>query len=244
LSPPVVGVPPAVPRQKGRPPSLPRVLSAEHSVKVRSLAGGELPWESVRVRCCERGHVDMPCWRRRVWVVEGARVREEWLLLYREADGDIRYSLSNASAEAPLATLAGWRAGRYFVERTFQDSKSELGWDELMARKYRAWMHHTALDALALWFIASVRLRWAREHPRDEQLIPELEVEQLPALSVANVRELLAAVMPLRQLTPEEAIQLVIHHLCNRSRSTCSRLKKQAADTTPPEKEVGAAQAP
>jgi SRSO17 transposase len=244
LSPPVVGVPPAVPRQKGRPPSLPRVLSAEHSVKVRSLAVGELPWESVRVRCCERGHVDMPCWRRRVWVVEGARVREEWLLLYREADGDIRYSLSNASAEAPLATLAGWRAGRYFVERTFQDSKSELGWDELMARKYRAWMHHTALDALALWFIASVRLRWAREHPRDEQLIPELEVEQLPALSVANVRELLAAVMPLRQLTPEEAIQLVIHHLCNRSRSTCSRLKKQAADTTPPEKEVGAAQAP
>ena len=34
------------------------------------------------------------------------------------------------------------------------DAKSEAGWDELVARKYRAWIHHTALDALALWFVA------------------------------------------------------------------------------------------
>jgi SRSO17 transposase len=228
LSPPVVGVPPAVPGQRGRRPSVPRVLSAEAAVEVQSLATADLPWETVRVRSCERGHVDMPCWRRRVWVVEDARVREEWLLLYREADGDIRYTLSNAATDTPLATLAGWRAGRYFVERTFQDSKSELGWDELMARKYRAWLHHTALDALALWFIASVRLKWSWEHPRDSELARELEVERLPALSVANVRLLLAVVLPLPQLTLEQAIRLVIRHLFKRSRSTRSRLQKQA----------------
>src|SRR5438270_5395197 len=77
----------------------------------------------------------------------------------------------------------------------------------------------------SLWFIASVRLHWSGEHPRDQRLAQELEVEQLPALSVANVRELLVAVIPLPRLTPEEAIQLVIQHLCHRARSTRSRLK-------------------
>jgi hypothetical protein len=49
----------------------------------------------------------------------------------------------------------------------------------------------------------------------------------LPALSTANVRELLKAVLPLPQLTPAEAMDLVITHLINRARSTSSRLKSQ-----------------
>jgi hypothetical protein len=47
-------------------------------------------------------------------------------------------------------------------------------------------------------------------------------------LSVANVRELLKAVMPLEQLTPEQATRLAAKHLVNRSYSTASRLKAQA----------------
>ena len=43
----------------------------------------------------------------------------------------------------------------------------------------------------------------------------------------ANIRELLNAVMPLKQLSPEEATQLVMKHLVNRSRSTSCRLKAQ-----------------
>ena len=45
--------------------------------------------------------------------------------------------------------------------------------------------------------------------------------------STANVRELLKAVLPLPQLTPQEAMDLVITHLINRARSTSSRLKSQ-----------------
>jgi SRSO17 transposase len=237
LSRPVVGVPEAAPGRRGRQPTVPRVLNGIEPVQVQSLASEDLPWEEVRVRNSERGHVWMTCWRRRVWVVEGSEVREEWLLLHRESDGDVRYCLSNASVETPLQTLATWRAGRYFVERTFQDSKSELGWDELMARKYRAWLHHTALDALALWFLASVRLHWSQKHPREERLALELGVEQLPALSVANMRELLAAVIPLRQLTPQEAIEVVIRHFNNRTRSTATRLRQEATQRSPSSKD-------
>jgi hypothetical protein len=42
-----------------------------------------------------------------------------------------------------------------------------------------------------------------------------LAVEVLPALSTANVRELLKAVFPLPQLTLEQATDLVIMHLGN-----------------------------
>jgi len=54
-----------------------------------------------------------------------------------------------------------------------------------------------------------------------------LQVDQLPALSVANVRELLQAVLPLPQLSPADATRLVIQHLVNRAHSTASRLRTQ-----------------
>jgi hypothetical protein len=153
-------------------------------------------------------------------------VGEEWLLVRREPDGSFSFSLSNAPYDTSLAQLSFWRCERYFAERTFQDAKTEAGWDELIARKYRAWMHHTALDALALWFVAETKLDWSHEYPRDPLLADELGVVELPSLSMSNVREMLKAVMPLKQLSPQEATRLVVQHLVNRSRSTSSRLKQ------------------
>jgi len=134
--------------------------------------------------------------------------------------------------DTSLSQLAYWRCERYFVERTFQDAKTEAGWDELVARKYRAWEHHTALDALALWFIADTQLDWSKQYPRDMDLVSELKVAVLPTLSMSNIREILKAVMPLKQLSPEQAIMLVVKHLVNRSRSTSCRLKAQYREFT------------
>jgi|GEM_PF-5498508 len=69
------------------------------------------------------------------------------------------------------------------------------------------------------------KIEWAREHARDPALLQQFEVDVLPALSVANVRALLRATMPLPQLTLEEANALVIKHLVNRTRSRRSRMK-------------------
>jgi hypothetical protein len=180
------------------------------------------------IRHTERGLLTYECVARRVWTLTPAdEVREEWLFLRKETDGTCSFSLSNAASDTPLPQLALWRCQRYFVERTFQDAKSEGGWDELVARKYRAWMHHTALDALALWFVTETKLDWAKAHPRDPQLVQELSIEVLPALSMSNVCELLKAVMPLNRLSPDEATRLVIRHLVNRSNSTRSRLNAQ-----------------
>ena len=45
-------------------------------------------------------------------------------------------------------------------------------------------------------------------------------------LSVSNVRALLRAVMPLSQLTAEQACEEVVEHLINRTLSRKSRMKK------------------
>jgi len=229
LEEPVVGVPETPSGKRGRPFSHGRVLNEVQPVPVRALeTHPDFILQPVDIRHTERGMLTYECAARRVWTItEAGQVREEWLFVRREPEGTLSFSLSNAPPDTPLAQLALWRSQRYFVERTFQDAKSEAGWDELEARKYRAWMHHTALDALALWFVAETKLDWAQAHPCDPELVEQLEVEVLPALSMANVRELLKATLPLEQLSPEQATELVVKHLVTRSRATRSRLKAQ-----------------
>lgn len=121
-----------------------------------------------------------------------------------------------------------WRKShRYFIERDNQDCKGELGWDEFQAIKYNAWEHQLALTILASWFIAETRLDWMTRYERDPALFEHYEIDVLPMLSVANVRELLGAAMPLHQMSSQEAAALVIEHLVNRTRSRKSRLRKQ-----------------
>ena len=54
------------------------------------------------------------------------------------------------------------------MERTIQDAKTEAGWDDLASPKYRAYLHTLAIDALAIWFVARVKLKM-----RQEQASPE-----------------------------------------------------------------------
>jgi SRSO17 transposase len=224
---PEVGVPPRK-SDRGPAPSNPQVLNGVESVRVSSLVDEKTVWETLQLREGERGTVEVTAWARRVWTVtDDWEVREEWLVVHRQSDGKMHYSLSNAPVDTPVKTMMQWRGQRYFVERTFQDEKSELGWDELVAQKHRAWMHHAALAALALYFVMNVRRKWAEKHPRSEELKEEFGIAKLPALSVANIRELLAAVMPLRQFSPEQALRVVVGHLENRAGSTGSRCRKQ-----------------
>jgi hypothetical protein len=137
------------------------------------------------------------------------------------------YALSNAPSEMPLERLAWLKCTRSFVERSIQDAKSEIGWDELQAQKFRAWEHHPAMTILASWFIAQTKEEWAQKYAQDPQLAQEFELNILPTMSVANIRELLIATMPLPELSLDQATQLVVKHLVNRSRSTRSRHKSQ-----------------
>lgn len=188
----------------------------------------ETEWQSLTLRANERGMLRADFARYRVWVVSTKGIIREETLLMKRNRKEIRYSLSNAPSQTSLFTLAQRKSQRYFVERSIQDAKSELGMDEFQAIKYRAWEHHLALTILASWFIAETRLDWHEEYPRDPSLLQDYETDVWPALSMANVREMLRATLPLRQLSPLEAANLVVKHLDNRTRSRRSRFKMRS----------------
>jgi len=211
--------------KRNRPAKNPQIVGAK-AFEVRELRQQPaLQWQTIRVRPNERGYLEAKFARCRVWVVYGTQVRQEWLLIRQDAV-QITYVLSNAPEDISLETMAWRKTHRYLIERSNQDAKGELGWDEFQTRKYRAWEHQLALTILAAWFIAETRLDWMNRFAQDPALLAKYEVEVLPQLSVGNVRELLRAAMPLPQLSPQEAAQLVTSHLVNRTRSRKSHLKK------------------
>jgi len=225
LTPPEVVRPP---NQQGKLPAHHRILSP-WTVTVKDIAQDpNTLWQHLVLRPDERGFLEADFARCPVWMVrDDGQVVADTLLLRRDERGHVTYSLTNAAPDTPLLTLAQRKSQRYFIERANQDAKSEFAWDEFQAIKYRAWEHHLAFTILASWFIAETRLDWEIEHPRDPTLLDQYATDILPALSVANVRTMLRATLPLPQLSSEQAALLVVKHLDNRTRSRSSRLKRR-----------------
>ena len=48
---------------------------------------------------------------------------------------------------------------RYWVERVFEDAKSECGMADYQVRKWQAWHHHMALVMMAMLFMLTERMR-------------------------------------------------------------------------------------
>ena len=202
-------------------------LIGEQRYEVRDLLHhSSLEWADITLRPNERGMLRAKFGRRRVWTVHEAQCRQEWLLI-RQDKRRMTYVLSNAAVDTPLETMARRKSHRYFIERSNQDAKGELGWDEFQAIKYRAWEHQLALTILASWFVAETRLDWMARFERDPALFEQYKIDVLPLLSVGNVRELLRAAMPLPQLSTQGAAALIIEHLVNRTHSRKSRLRRQ-----------------
>jgi len=230
LQKPEIGLPEPEPDKKGRKVQKKRVVNGVRSYSVEQAGkAADTPWQRLRIRTNERGILEDRFAAQHVWVWDADQLdiepHQEWLVMRIENNGDHTYAFSNAPEDTNLLSLAELLCGRYFIERIIQDSKDETGADEFQAQKYRAWEHHTALTACALWFIATTKLDWAKDCQRDPGLVQQLELEVLPALSTANIREMLRAVFPLPQLSPEQAQAHIIKHLVNRSRSTASRLR-------------------
>ncbi len=225
LSEPKIGI---AQNKRGPKATEPRVLSPQPH-RIDHLPGHPtVIWQSLTIRPTERGWLKADFARIPVWTVQDdMTVTKQWLLIRKEGKKH-SFTFSNASSNISLKVMALRKSQRYFIERDNQDAKSEFGWDEIQTTSYTAWEHQLAFTVLAQWFINQTRLEWEKEHLRDPDLLSNYEVTLLPALSVANVRELLRSALPLPTLSPLEAASLVVRHLDNRTRSRKSRLLYQS----------------
>jgi SRSO17 transposase len=114
---------------------------------------------SMKVRTTENGRLKVKFWRRRVWIwPPGSDVEiEVWLLVSQKADGQMQYSLCNGPAELTWRETAERQGQRYFVERVFEEGKSQLGMGQYQVRQWSAWQHHMALVGLAMLFTLAER---------------------------------------------------------------------------------------
>jgi len=118
----------------------------------------ETDWVKVKVRKTAKGWLKLKVHVVDVWVWDGeedqARRRTLIISKTKEKKPKIKYSFSNGKPdEYTLKEYAYFQAQRYWVERTFDDSKNELGMSDYQIRKWTGWHHHQSLVMLASIFL-------------------------------------------------------------------------------------------
>ena len=121
-------VPPAT-SKKGRPPS--KLKAQCPSIRVDKWAKQQpaSKWKRTRVRDTTKGKLWVEILHHRVWLWDGEEPEANcWNLIVRRdlERTDIKYSLSNAPASTPYKRLAYMQAQRYWIERNFQDAKTQI----------------------------------------------------------------------------------------------------------------------
>ena len=126
-------------------------------------------WRKVNLGAGSKGPKRV--WALEAWVQtkdEQGRVgRRERLVVIRTVDQEPRcwYTLSNASAQIPLAKAVEVHSRRHGVEELFGAGKGEVGLDHYEVRSWVGWHHHMTLSLLALWFLQLERNRLGGENP-------------------------------------------------------------------------------
>ena len=180
----------------GRPSSRLRAHSPAERVDRWAAAQPPEAWQRVVLRESTAGRLEVEVLHRRVWLWDGHEAQaRHWHLLVRREVGSpetIKYTLSNAAADTPPHRLAQMQAQRFWIERAFQEAKSECGMADYQARKWRSWHHHMALVAMTLLFMIEERIA---------------QRDAYPLLSCSDIETLLRHFLPRRDLDPHEVIR-------------------------------------
>jgi hypothetical protein len=153
------------------------------------------------------------CWQ---WDGKSPAARARLLVARQEADGTFKYSLTNAPESTDWEQLAYMQAQRFWIERAFQDAKSELGMAQYEVRSWRGWHHHIALVCLAMLFVLKERL---------------LAAEHTPLLSARDIVELLAYYLPRRNRSEAQIFQSMQLRHNQRARDIALRRTKKPSVT-------------
>lgn len=159
-------------------------------------------WQRIRLRDSTKGVLRIEVLHRRIWVWDGkeATARCWHLVASREVGAckKIKYGLSNLPANISAQQLARKQRQRFWIERSFQDGKSESGLGDYQTRSWVAWHHHMALVMMAMQFMLEERLRQKDDHA---------------LLSCGDIEVLLAHFLPRKDVTVEEVIrQMGVRH--------------------------------
>jgi SRSO17 transposase len=157
----------------------------------------------LKLRKTSRGPLKVRALRVPVYVWDGESPEaKRYFLVATETLGkkpETKISLSNAAETTALQKLAWMQYQRYWIERAFEDAKSQCGMADYQVRKWSAWHHHMALVMMTMLFMLNERIR---------------HKDTYPLLSCSDIEELLSHFLPRRDVSKAE----VIAHLEERHR--------------------------
>lgn len=195
--------------ERGRLPSR-LTTTAFHQTAAELVAEQpEKAWQTIEYRSGTKGVYRRQAIAITVWTWDGKEecAVQERLIASRSLNNpkDIKYSLANdVEKRHSLYRLIVRQMHRYWVERSIEDGKSELGMVHYQVRSWQALEHHLAMTMMALAFCLKQRI--AHKHQR-------------PLLSCADIRDILCHLLP-SKITNEEDILAMIQ----------KRHKNRAAD--------------
>ena len=108
-----------------------------------------------------------------------------------------KYSLSNAAPETTTKRLAYQQAQRFWVEQCIKDCKQDAGMAQYQVRLWRGWHHHVSMSILVGLFMLEMRLKFG---------------DDLPLLSVSDIRDLLTSLLPAKNSFKERIEQMNKRH--------------------------------
>jgi hypothetical protein len=100
-------------------------------------------------------------------VTSSGRRRAGWLIGEDAADGERRYSWSNFGPGMALEQMVESAHRRHGVERSHEEAKGLLGWDQYQGRLWRGFHRHAVSVMLAYSFLV-----WREWQQRQERARP------------------------------------------------------------------------
>jgi len=146
-------------------------------------------WKLEEIRDSVKGKINLFVYKAEVWAWDGKEpaARKRTLIITKTTDkkAKIKYSFSNGGIDQHSHKgYAYFVAQRYWVERTFDNAKNELGMSDYQTRGWKSWHHHHALVMLASLFIMKQQMDNHYEVPllsfRDARILVLLQVFGTP----------------------------------------------------------------
>ena len=184
LEEPAFSIPIAKPGKGRKPTKLqPNIQPVRLDKFVASISDKQ--WKLEEIRDTVKGKLMLHIHKQNIWTWDGKseKAKKKVLIITKttEAKPKIKYSISNGNLdEHTHKENAYFVSQRYWVERSFDNAKNELGMSDYQIRKWQSWHTHHAIVMMASLYIATQLI----EH---QQEIPLLSFRDVRIMLVANI---------------------------------------------------------
>ena len=162
---PKIGLPPykgrgPIPKKVSVLPGQPKAQTVDQIAK-----SNQISWKSVIVAEGAKGPIIAKVARIRIYLSRDGLPAgdQQWLFLKEDADGQVKFAISNAPKDTSMEDLIKASTMRWPIEQCFHEGKDQVGMDYYEHRSWPAWHRHMIFVFLGLHFLLRMRLRFKKK---------------------------------------------------------------------------------